>query len=98
MPIMIKSDSKLHLLVLIVSVMGFLSAIVGGYLYYSALKKNAIALAHEDAEERVKEVGGYIESNISWSLKSVNTLAGLTGLKPLKVSCYIEHLLDFAGK
>jgi len=46
----------------------------------------------------VKEVGGYIESNISWSLKSVNTLAGLTGLKPLKVSCYIEHLLDFAGK
>jgi len=83
---MIKSDIKLHLLVLILSVMGFLSAVFGGYLYYSALKKNAIALAHEEAEESVKMIGERIESNISWSLKAVNTLAGLTELEQFLIS------------
>lgn len=83
---MIKSDIKLHLLVLILSVMGFLSAVFGGYLYYSALKKNAIALAHEEAEESVKMIGERIESNISWSLKAVNTLSGLTELEQFLIS------------
>ena len=73
----IKSHSKLHLLVLIMPVLGFLSAIVGGYLYYSALKKDAIALAHEEAQERVTVIGENIESDISWSIKTVKTLAGL---------------------
>jgi C4-dicarboxylate-specific signal transduction histidine kinase len=83
---MIKTDFKLYLMVLIISVMGFLSAIFGGSLYYSTLKKDAIALAYEDAEESVKVIGEHIESNISWSLKAVKALAGLTELEQFLIS------------
>ena len=43
-------------------------------------------VAHEDEEERVKAIGEHIESNISWSLKAVNALAGLTEIKQFLIN------------
>jgi uncharacterized protein (DUF2164 family) len=79
---MIKTDFKINLLILIISVMGFLSGFVGGYFYYSALKKDAIALANEKADESVKLIGEHIESYI-------HPLNGILIMTPPIIICLV---------
>lgn len=74
---MARNNFKLHVLILIVPLAAFFSASVGGYLYYSALKTEAVAMAHKEAEKSLEVLAENIESNISWFLKAANAMSEL---------------------
>ncbi len=78
-------DTKLRVLLSILSVIAFMSGAVGVYFYYSTLKKDAITWAHMEAEIHLKAIGDYFQSNISWSQKAAKALASSTELEKFLV-------------
>jgi len=76
-----KAAAKLRILLIVLSMMAVLSSALGGYLYYSALKRALLESVHREAEEKLKTVGNGIDSYLKWSLFSVKSLAGLMELR-----------------
>jgi len=75
-----KADTKLQILLILLSVMAVLSSFIGGYIYYSSLTRYSLEQVHKDAAEQLKDIGNDIDSYLNWSLFSVKSLAGLKEL------------------
>ena len=88
-----KTALKLRILFLVLSMMAVLSFAIGGYLYYSALRKSSLELAHQETAEHFTILKNNIDSYLTWSLLSVKSLAGL---KELKESLLNGDIADLA--
>ncbi|UCD77817.1 MAG: PAS domain S-box protein [Desulfobacterales bacterium] len=77
---------KLRSILLILSLLAFLSASTGGFLYYTALNASAFKEAERQAESRLDMITKNLSSFLSENIKPVNTLAGLTVLGQALVS------------
>lgn len=78
---MTKGDAKLRTFLIVLSLMAVLSVTIGAYLYYSALREFSLESAHKEGAEHLKDLANPIDSYLTWSLKSVKSLAGLGRLK-----------------
>jgi PAS domain S-box-containing protein len=76
---------KLRLILLVLSLLAFLSASTGGYLYYSALKKSAFKEAERQAISRVRTIQKNLSSFLSENIKPVRALSGIKELAQLLV-------------
>ena len=76
---------KLRLILLVLSLLAFLSASTGGYLYYSALKKSAFREAERQAVARVRTIQKNLSSFLSENIKPVRALSGIKELAQLLV-------------
>ena len=72
---------KLRVILLILSLLAFLSASTGGYLYYTSLKKSAFQEAERQAVARVQTIKKNISFYLSENRKPVRTLAGMKELR-----------------
>lgn len=68
---------KLRIIVLVLSLLAFLSATAGGYLYYSSLKESAFKEAERQAVARLEMIKTNLSSLLSEHRKSVKALAGM---------------------
>lgn len=68
---------KLRLILLVLSLLAFLSASTGGYFYYTSLKKYALQEAEGQAEARLEIIKRNISSFLSENVRPVRTLAGI---------------------
>ncbi len=89
-----KTALKLRILFLVLSMMAVLSFAIGGYLYYSALRKSSLELAHQETAEHFTILKNNIDSYLTWSLLSVKSLAGLKELKESLLSGDIAALAE----
>ncbi len=72
---------KLRLILLVLSLLAFLSASTGGFLYYSSLKKSALEEAERQAQERLQTIQKSFSAFLSENIKPVRSLAGLDFLQ-----------------
>lgn len=72
---------KLRLILLVLSLLAFLSASVGGYLYYSSIKESAFKEAERQAAARVETIKKNLSSYLSENRKPVRALAGMEELR-----------------
>jgi len=71
---------KLRSILLILSLLAFLSASTGGFLYYSALNDSAFKAAERQAASRLDMITKNLSSFLSENIKPVKTLAGMAVL------------------
>jgi len=74
-------DMKLRVILLVLSLLAFLSASTGGYLYYSSLKKSAFKEAERQAVARVHAINKNLSFFLSENIKPVKALAGMKELR-----------------
>lgn len=74
-------DIKLRLILLVLSLLTFLFASTGGYLYYSSLKKSAFQEVERQAGTHAKLVMKNLSSFLSENIKPSKTLAGMDEFK-----------------
>ncbi len=77
---------KLRLILIILSIIGVISASSAGYIYYSSLKSSAYKEVEEELGLQTLRIQDTISSYLSENLKTVQTLAGLRELKEV-----LEH-------
>ncbi len=70
-------DMKLRLILLVLSLLTFLSASTGGYLYYSSLKKSAFQEVERQAATHAEMIKKNLSSFLSENIKPSKTLAGM---------------------
>ncbi len=68
---------KLRLIFLVLSLLVFLSAATGSYLYYASLKRAAFAEAEHNAKTRIEIIQKNLSSYLSENVKPVRALAGM---------------------
>ena len=95
---------KLRIILMVLSLLAFLSATAGGYLYYSSLKESAFKEAERQAVARLEMIKTNLSSLLSEHRKSVRTLAGMKEvsgylIKPNKVTIkaankILDHFKD----
>ena len=71
---------KLRLILLVLSLLAFLSASTGGDLYYSSIKESALKEAERQAVARVQTIKKNLSSYLSENRKPVRALAGMKEL------------------
>ncbi len=76
-----KVKIELRTLITALSILATLSFTVGGYLYYSSLREYSEVRAHNEAVEKLRDLGNNIDTFLNWSLLSVKSMAGLKELK-----------------
>ena len=72
---------KLRVILLVLSLLAFLSASTGGYLYYTSLKKSAFKEADRQAVARVHAIKKNLSFFLSETIKPVRALAGIEELR-----------------
>jgi PAS domain S-box-containing protein len=72
---------KLRIILIVLSLLAFLSASTGGYLYYSSLKESALKEAERQADLRLRTIKKNLTSFLSENVKPVKTLAGMQALR-----------------
>ncbi|RLB67975.1 MAG: transcriptional regulator, partial [Deltaproteobacteria bacterium] len=91
---------KLRLIFLVLSLLAFLSAATGGYLYYTSLKKAAFKEAEHQAVTRVEIIQKNLSTFLSENIKPVRILAGMPQLVEFlhgggaEVELQVNTLLD----
>jgi PAS domain S-box-containing protein len=68
------------MILIILSLMAFISAWTGGYFYYSSIKTSAFEEANKQAVFHTETIKGYLSFFLQENLNSVSALAGLTEL------------------
>lgn len=68
---------KLRIILLVLSLLAFLSASTGGYLYYSSLKESAFKKAERSAVTRVEMIKKNFSSFLSENIRPTRTLSGM---------------------
>jgi C4-dicarboxylate-specific signal transduction histidine kinase len=71
---------KLRLILLVLSLLAFLSTAVGGYLYYYSLKESAFQEAAQQAEIRVEMLRINLSTMISANVQPARILAGMPSI------------------
>ncbi|HUU53016.1 MAG TPA: cache domain-containing protein, partial [Candidatus Bathyarchaeia archaeon] len=83
---------KLRIILLVLSLLAFLSASTGGYLYYLSLKESAF----EDADRKValdgERIKNHLSSFLSEYLKSAKALSGMKELQQVLLDVHDESL------
>ena len=90
---------KLRLIFLVLSLLAFLSAATGGYLYYVSLKKSAFAEAERQAVNRVEIIQKNLSAFLAENVRPVRVLAGMPALAEILSAedhnaAAVETLLD----
>ena len=70
-------DMKLRLILLVLSLLTFLSASTGGYFYYSSLKKSAFQEVERQAATHAELIKKNLSSFLSENIRPSKTLAGM---------------------
>jgi PAS domain S-box-containing protein len=70
-------DMKLRLILLVLSLLTFLSASTGGYFYYSSLKKSAFQEVERQAATHAEMIKKNLSSFLSENIRPSKTLAGM---------------------
>jgi PAS domain S-box-containing protein len=70
-------DIKLRLILMVLSLLTFISASTGGYLYYLSLKKSAFQEVERQAAAHAEMIKKNLSSFLSEDIKPSNTLAGM---------------------
>jgi PAS domain S-box-containing protein len=68
---------KLRLILLVLSLLAFLSASTGGYLYYSSLKESAQKESERQTSTRAEMIRKNLSSFLSENIKPVKTMSGM---------------------
>ena len=68
---------RLRLIILVLSLLAFLSASTGGYFYYDSLKEAAFNEAEKQAVTRIALIKKNLSSYLSENIKAVKVLAGM---------------------
>ncbi len=76
---------KLRVILLVLSLLAFLSASTGGYLYYASLKKSAFKEAERQAVARVHAINRNLSFFLSENIKPVKALAGMEELRQVLI-------------
>lgn len=71
---------RIRTILLVMSLLAFLSASVGGYLYYSSLREAAVKDAERQAQTRLVMLKKNLSSALSENIKPVKALAGMKEL------------------
>jgi PAS domain S-box-containing protein len=71
---------KLRLILLVLSLLAFLSTAIGGYLYYYSLKESAFQEAAQQAEIRVEMLRINLSTMISANVQPARVLAGIPSI------------------
>lgn len=71
---------RLRLILLVLSLLAFLSASTGGYLYYASLRESAFNEAERQAINRLEMIQRNLSSFLSENKKPVRALAGIEAL------------------
>ena len=74
---------KLRQILMVLSLLAFLSAITGGYLYYATMKKIAFRDAEKQAINRILAVQNSLSALLSQNTGPVRTLAGMPAIQIL---------------
>ncbi len=77
---------KLRLILVVLSLLAFLSTSIGGYIYYSSLKESAFNEAERQAVSRLEMIARNLSSLLSENIKPVRTLAGMSELRELLIN------------
>ncbi|MGD8381026.1 MAG: PAS domain-containing protein [Syntrophobacterales bacterium] len=72
---------KLRIILVVLSLLAFLSASIGGFLYYSSLKEAAFKEAERQSALEAERIKNGLSSFLTENLKSVKALAGLEELE-----------------
>lgn len=72
---------KLRIILLVLSILAFLSASIAGYLYYSSLKETEFKEAERQVAVQAERIKNSLSAYLSENLKSVKALAGLQELE-----------------
>ena len=72
---------KLRVILMVLSLLAFLSASTGGYLYYTSLKKSALKEAERQAVARAHTIKKNLSSFLSENIKPVRALSGMKELR-----------------
>ena len=72
---------KLRIILIVLSLLAFLSATTGGYLYYSSLKESALKEAEQQADLRLRTIKKNLTIFLAENVKPVKTLAGMKTLR-----------------
>ncbi len=72
---------KLRIILIVLSLLAFLSASTGGYLYYSSLKESALREAERQADLRLRTIKKNLTIFLAENVKPVKTLAGMETIR-----------------
>jgi PAS domain S-box-containing protein len=72
---------KLRIILIVLSLLAFLSASAGGYLYYASLKESALKEAERQADLRLRTIKKNLTIFLAENVKPVKTLAGMKTLR-----------------
>ena len=72
---------KLRIILIVLSLLAFLSASTGAYLYYSSLKESALKEAERQADLRLRTIKKNLTIFLAENVKPVKTLAGMKTLQ-----------------
>ena len=72
---------KLRTILLVLALLAFLSASIGGYFYYHSLKEFALKEADRQVASHGKKIRDHVFSNVSENQKAVKALAGIMELQ-----------------
>jgi len=85
---------KLRIILIVLSLLAFLSASTGGYLYYSSLKKYAFKEAERQADVRLRTIKKNLATFLSENIKPVKTLAGMPALQSALTRPEAQYLAE----
>jgi len=72
---------RLRTILIVLFLLAFLSASIGGFLYYSSLRETAFKEAERQSALEAERIKSGLSSFLSENLKSVKALAGLKELE-----------------
>jgi PAS domain S-box-containing protein len=72
---------RLRIILIVLSILAFLSVSIAGYIYYSSLEKEAFKEAEKEVALQAVKIQKTLSDYLSENLKSVKALAGLTEMK-----------------
>ena len=83
---------KLRIILLVLSLLAFLSASTGGYLYYRSLKESAFEDANKEVALDGVKIKNHLSSFLSEYLKSAKALSGIKELHQVLLDSHDESL------
>ena len=72
---------NLRLILFVLAVLAFLSATIGGSLYYSSLRESAFKDAEQNAVARLEMIKINLRAFLSQNVKPAKTLSGMASLQ-----------------
>lgn len=88
---------QLRVIIFVLSLLAFLSASAGGYLYYRSLKQSAVAEAQREAASRARDFRNRLALFLGQQQKPARSLAGLIEIREA-VSNLDEHSIARANQ